>query len=283
MGESIDVWREFFRTTAGTDVFEFIDKAIAIAALDRPKDFLSRRDRIAERLFSCEMIGAGGDCTTSSKESKADSNTGNVAREVVNVKYGPGEAETFSDDIEETSQEVGEVLRIKRVLDNSRHESDSALLESLRRLRSMTITMDILKKTKIGISVNSLQRNCKSKQIAQLAHNITMGWKALVEENCRGTEGAADPCDVGDGPTYSVKNQNIRKRGQEQYDIKFQATKRKMQELYQKAEADKRRRKMQVLDPRDLPKMAASLNASCTTAAKAHRRKVSSRSQVSCV
>ncbi|KAI6673677.1 hypothetical protein NL676_001583 [Syzygium grande] len=219
MGESIDVWREFFRTT-GTDVFDFIDKAITIARLDLPEDFLLQRGRIAERLLSRETTREGGDCAASSRESRANSGQGNAASNVVSIEYRHGEAEAIlSDHIKDTSQVVCEVLRIKQVLDSSRHESDSVLLESLRRLGSMTITLDTLKKTKIGISVNSLRRNCGSKQIAQLADNITMGWKAMVEKICRGTEEVAGPCNIRDGTTSSVKKQNFRKPGQEQFDF----------------------------------------------------------------
>ncbi|XP_056171038.1 probable mediator of RNA polymerase II transcription subunit 26a isoform X1 [Syzygium oleosum] len=363
MGESFDVWRIFFRTT-DTDVFQFIDKAIMIAALDCPEDFLSRRGRIAERLFSCETTQAGSDGTRATKENRANSDMGNVALDGVSKNCSHGETEANS----ETSQLlVGQVLRIKRVLDNSQHESDSALYESLRRLQSMSITLDILEKTKIGISVNSLRRNCGSKQIAQLACDITMGWKAMVEDFCRSTEDVAvlfvDPHKVGDGTTSSVKNQNISKPGQinesgslvngnrrlnvNQHkgivkpnmssntnsrtipasdiasrkfakermlklqsshrpvagcerplgsrqerikgwdevvaDMKFQATKRKMQELYQRAEMDKRRRTVQELDPRDLPKMATSHKASRATIARGSRRRMISRSRVSCV
>ncbi|XP_039156275.1 probable mediator of RNA polymerase II transcription subunit 26a [Eucalyptus grandis] len=364
MGESLDVWRVFFRTT-DTDIFEFIDKAITIAALDFPKDFLSRRGRIAERLFSREAARAGGDCAATSKESKANGHVGNAAHDVVSINCSHGEAETFSDDIEWTSQVVREVLRIKRVLDNSRRESDSALHESLRRLQSMSITVDILEKTKIGVSVNNLRRNCGSKQIALLAHNITMGWKALVEKFCCRTGDAADPHKVEDGTTSSVKNQNIGEPPQEKYDfkepaslakkkrklnvnqqpgtgkpnmssntnsrttpasevaswklakermfrsktsnrsitgckrqnaidvtkgwnevvadIKYEATKRKMQELYQKVETGKRRRTVQTLDLCDLPEMAANHKPPCARTAKAHRQRVISRSRVSCV
>ncbi|KAI3421583.1 uncharacterized protein J3R85_012088 [Psidium guajava] len=353
MGESIDVWRIFFRTTAETDVFEFIDKAITIAALDRPKDFLSRRDRIAEQLFSCETAGAGGDCALASKESKVDGSTGNGSHDVVNIKCSQGEAETFSDDIKETSRVVGEVLRIKRVLDNSRHESDSVLHESLRRLQLINITVDILERTKIGISVNSLRRNCLTKQIAQLAHNITMGWKAMVDGIGRRTEDVANPRHAGDGKTSSIKeprqekydfnkagslaNRNrgpivnprkgvvkpnlssnansrtnpasvaasrklqkermlrsqnsnrsvtgcrrplanqqedkIKGWNEVEANVKFQAAKRKLQGLHQKAEADKRLRTVQALDPCDLPKMAASHKAPGATTTKAGRPK----------
>ncbi|XP_039162174.1 probable mediator of RNA polymerase II transcription subunit 26b isoform X2 [Eucalyptus grandis] len=361
MGESLDDWREFFRTTV-TDVFEFIDKAITIAALDCPQDFLSQRGRIAEQLFSCGTARDGGDCAAESKESKANGDTGNAASSVGSIKHGDGEAESFGNNIEEASLVVCEVLRIKQVLDNSRHESESALLESLRRLRSMTITLKTLKKTKIGISVNSLRRNCGSKLIAQLAHDITMRWKAMVEEISRSTEDVADPCNVGDRTTSSVKN--IRKPGQEQCDVSqagsladrnrrlnvnqhrgtvkpnmssnadprtipqseivsrkfekermlrsqksnetvtggkrplasrqnikcsnkvvaevgFESSERETQELHRKAETDKRRRTVLVLDLCDLPKMATSLKAPCTTTRKAHRQRVLSQSLVS--
>ncbi|KAL3715676.1 hypothetical protein ACJRO7_007416 [Eucalyptus globulus] len=364
MGESLDDWREFFRTTV-TDVFEFIDKAITIAALDCPQDFLSQRGRIAEQLFSCGTARYGGDCAAESKESKANGDTGNAASSVGSIKHGDGEAESFGNNIEEASLVVCEVLRIKQVLDNCRHESESALLESLRRLRSMTITLKTLKKTKIGISVNSLRRNCGSKLIAQLAHDITMRWKAKVEEICRSTEDVADPCNVGDRTTFSIKNKkNIRKPGQEQYDfsqagsladrnrrlnvnqhrgtvkpnmssktdprtippseiaswkfekermlrsqksnetvtggkrplasrqiikcsnkviteVGFESGERKTQELHRKAETDKRRRTVRVLDLCDLPKMATSLKAPCATTRKAHRQRVLSQSLVS--
>ena len=41
--------------TANSDVFETIDHAIMVAASDCPKEFKLRRDRMAERLFSCKF------------------------------------------------------------------------------------------------------------------------------------------------------------------------------------------------------------------------------------
>ncbi|KAK7831604.1 putative mediator of rna polymerase ii transcription subunit 26a [Quercus suber] len=51
---SLDYWRNYFRT-ANSDIFEIIDHAIMVATLDFPKKFKLRRDRIAERLFSCKF------------------------------------------------------------------------------------------------------------------------------------------------------------------------------------------------------------------------------------
>ncbi|XP_056171322.1 probable mediator of RNA polymerase II transcription subunit 26b isoform X2 [Syzygium oleosum] len=244
MGESLDDWRDFFGTV---DIFEFIETAITIAVLDRPRDFRLQRDRIAERLFSTtstqsrqcpgcddlpESRDGGDDCVRANKESKTirDNSKDDVERDGVDMNpesyLDYGGAEAFSDEIDEQSQIVGEVLRIKRVLDNSQHESDSALYESLRKLQLMTISMDVLEKTKIGITVNSLRRKGGSTQIAQLAHNITMRWKAMVEEICRSTKDVADSyvdlrkvgkIDCASGLSSSVKNQNAPKWQQEKH------------------------------------------------------------------
>ncbi|KAI6673706.1 hypothetical protein NL676_001612 [Syzygium grande] len=212
MPESLDDWREFFRRT-DADVFELIDNAIAVAALDRPDDFQSRRVRIMESLYSGEtgrhMAGNQvGSCNAPSKESKAGGDgRGDVEQDVVDMDKESccsfGEAEASASEMDEQSQVVGEVLRIKQVLDNSRHESASALCESLRRLWSMAITLDILERTKIGTSVNSLRRNCGSKQIAQLADSITLQWKAMVD---------------GDGNPWKIREKNsaIQKPKQQQ-------------------------------------------------------------------
>ncbi|KAJ9180957.1 hypothetical protein P3X46_009138 [Hevea brasiliensis] len=95
--------------------------------------------------------------------------------------YSYGEAEALTDEIEEESQVVGEVLRIKDILLNSRDESDSVLFESLRRLQLMALTVDTLKATEIGKAVNSLRKH-GSKQICHLARTLIDGWKVLVDE-----------------------------------------------------------------------------------------------------
>ncbi|XP_010543663.1 PREDICTED: probable mediator of RNA polymerase II transcription subunit 26b [Tarenaya hassleriana] len=56
---SLDSWRDYFRQ-ADSDIFEIIDHAIMVAAADCPKDFKSRRDRIAELLFSCRVSRCTG-------------------------------------------------------------------------------------------------------------------------------------------------------------------------------------------------------------------------------
>ncbi|XP_010558113.1 PREDICTED: probable mediator of RNA polymerase II transcription subunit 26b [Tarenaya hassleriana] len=56
---SLDSWRDYFRR-ADSDIFEIIDHAIMVAAADCPKGFKSRRDKIAELLFSCRVSRCSG-------------------------------------------------------------------------------------------------------------------------------------------------------------------------------------------------------------------------------
>lgn len=226
---SLDYWRNYFRT-ANSDIFEIIDHAIMVAASDCPKEFKLRRDRIAEKLFSCKLsrclgcdrvelsvpCGGGeedeteeeddsdGGCKSSGFESggcefepggsKESKNSNTVDQGEMNVNqvsnYSYGEAEALTDEIEEQSQIVGEVLRIKEILYNSEYESDSVLLESLRKLQLMVLTVDTLKATEIGKAVNRLRKHA-SKEIRHLARTLIEGWKDMVDEWVNATQAIA--------------------------------------------------------------------------------------------
>lgn len=148
---TLEKWREYFRT-ANSDIFTVIEHAILIAASDYPYDFKQNRDRIAEMLFTCkvtkcfgcdrvelsvpnadglenteEKINSGIDFAGSkdSKESKANSSSRDDEDDLrefmgMNVNllgnYSYGDAEALTDEIEEESQILGEVLRIKETM-----------------------------------------------------------------------------------------------------------------------------------------------------------------------
>ncbi|CAL9775649.1 unnamed protein product [Musa acuminata subsp. burmannicoides] len=192
---SVDYWRKFFRS-ANSDIFEVIEQAILVAASDCPRKFRSRRDQIVEKLFAAllprcfgcdrvELRGAEGDGSMrrlGEKESKADSsNDGpeSLNRAVSNYTYD--EAEALTEEIEEEGQIVGEVMRIKGILGNQHDESDAVLLESLRRLQLMELSVDVLKATEIVRVVNGLRKH-NSKQIRHLVRTLIDGWKVLVDE-----------------------------------------------------------------------------------------------------
>lgn len=138
-----------------------------------------------------------------SKGSKVNSTSGNndpgeVGGEMaMNNEYHPennfsyGDAEALTDEIEEEIEIVGEVLRIKEILQNSQDESDSVLFESLRRLQLMALNVDILKATEIGKAVNGIRRHA-SKEIRHLARSLIDGWKVIVDEWVKATQEIAE-------------------------------------------------------------------------------------------
>lgn len=146
---ALDKWRNYFRT-ANSDIFDIIEHAILVAASDCPKEFRLRRDQIAETLFSCKMTrclgcdhvelavpedGEDEGCKSGfdrdgcefeargSKDSKVNSGIDHVEMNMNQLSnYSFGEAEALTDEIEEESQIFGEVLRIKKIVDNSKDE-----------------------------------------------------------------------------------------------------------------------------------------------------------------
>ncbi|XP_077218628.1 putative mediator of RNA polymerase II transcription subunit 26b [Tasmannia lanceolata] len=198
----LDYWRKYFRS-ANSDIFDVIEYAIVVAASDCPKEFRMRRDRIAEKLFSCRISrclgcdrvevavpeeddggfkGGLDGAVFGGKESKVNSSTterGEINGAVTNFSYD--EAEALTEEIEEESQIFGEVQRIKGVLCNSQDESDSVLFESLRRLQLMALSVEILKATEIGKAVNGMRKH-GSKQIRNLARTLIDGWKDMVDQ-----------------------------------------------------------------------------------------------------
>lgn len=122
-----------------------------VAAVDCPKEFKIRRDKIAEMLFTCKVtmcfgcekvelalpIAAANEDEGKlksknnefgvSKESKANSSINMNHHDVeVNVNqvsnYSYGEAEALTEEIEEETQTFGEVKRIKDIVDNNKAE-----------------------------------------------------------------------------------------------------------------------------------------------------------------
>ncbi|XP_042484014.1 probable mediator of RNA polymerase II transcription subunit 26b [Macadamia integrifolia] len=203
---SLDYWRKYFRST-NSDIFEVIEYAIMVAASDCPNEFKMRRDRIAERLYTCKLTRCSGcdrvelavpkeeegddsGCKSDGdfegslgKESKVNSctndNAENDMKRVSNYSYD--EAEALTEEIEEETQIVGEVMRIKEILVDSQDQSDGILFESLRRLQLMALTVDTLKATEIGKAVNGLRKH-NAKQIRHLARTLIDGWKDIVDE-----------------------------------------------------------------------------------------------------
>uniref|UniRef100_A0A452Z420 TFIIS N-terminal domain-containing protein n=1 Tax=Aegilops tauschii subsp. strangulata TaxID=200361 RepID=A0A452Z420_AEGTS len=91
------------------------------------------------------------------------------------------ELEALTNEIDEESQIVGEVLRIKELLLHKQDHSDATLFDSLRRLQLMQLSVSTLKATEIGRAVNGLRKH-SSQQIRHLALALIQDWKILVDE-----------------------------------------------------------------------------------------------------
>ncbi|KFK26106.1 hypothetical protein AALP_AA8G203500 [Arabis alpina] len=211
---SLDKWREFFRrgdSDSDYDIFEIIDHAIMVAATDCPTKFKSRRDKIAELLFSCRVSRCIGCDHLELSVPGDDEEEGNLRRGVTGGGVTYDEAEALSDAIEEFSVVSKEVCRIKEILYNKDEESNSVVLECLRKLKLMSLNVDILKSTEIGKAVNGLRKH-GSDNIRQLAKTLIAEWKELVDQwvnatkeitGAEGTPESANPSVVDEEETLA--------------------------------------------------------------------------------
>ncbi|XP_009146801.1 probable mediator of RNA polymerase II transcription subunit 26a [Brassica rapa] len=170
---SLDNWRDYFRR-GDSDIFGIINHAIILAAADFPKEFKSRRDGIAQLLFSCN---ASRSCIGCGHE---DNNHETVG--VSDDSGGGGGDEEDEKKLNDDEIVVVEVMRIRDILLNKDDESNSVLLlRSLRKLESMSLSVDLLKDTEIGKAVNGLRRH-GSDEIRELAKALFAEWKELVDQ-----------------------------------------------------------------------------------------------------
>ncbi|KAI3667102.1 hypothetical protein L6452_42148 [Arctium lappa] len=95
--------------------------------------------------------------------------------------YSYGDAEALTDEMEQESKTFDEVMRIKEIIDNSPDESLTALCNSLTKLQLMAISVETLKATEIGKSVNALRKHA-SNDVRQIARSLIEVWKDMVDE-----------------------------------------------------------------------------------------------------
>ncbi|WOL01837.1 putative mediator of RNA polymerase II transcription subunit 26b [Canna indica] len=207
---SLDYWRKFFRS-ANSDIFEIIEQAVVVAASDHPQEFRSRRDQMMEkfytlllpRCFGCDRVDIRGAAAAdgsvkreaereTEKESKVDSSSD--APEELNLAASNcsyNETEALTEEIQEETQIAREVFRIKAILERVPVESDSVLFESLSHLQSFQLSVQVLKETEIGKTVNILRKH-SSKQIRRLVRTLIESWKDVVDQWVTATSSITD-------------------------------------------------------------------------------------------
>ncbi|KAI3827700.1 hypothetical protein L1987_01783 [Smallanthus sonchifolius] len=119
-----------------------------------------------------------------------------------------------------------EVLRMKRILDDE-SVSESVVLESLKKLLNIRVSVKTLEATGIGRSIRVLQKH-GSKDVRQIAWALVKKWKGIVDE-------------------YIKKESSVDSEKVKGVEEKFKATKRKLHEAYDEADKMKRKRRIQVL------------------------------------
>ncbi|KAJ0837204.1 putative transcription regulator IWS1 family [Helianthus annuus] len=88
------------------------------------------------------------------------------------------------DSIRETEEEtrmIGEVLRIKAILNSSGDKSEQVLCELLSKLKQMVVSMKVLQVSMIGVSVTGLM-NHASKDVRRTARMLVRSWRRMVGE-----------------------------------------------------------------------------------------------------
>uniref|UniRef100_A0A0E0LNZ2 TFIIS N-terminal domain-containing protein n=1 Tax=Oryza punctata TaxID=4537 RepID=A0A0E0LNZ2_ORYPU len=184
---SMDYWLGFFRG-AGDNIFDAIDAAIAVAASDHPAALRSRRDAIAERLYTAHLVSGApaavppaGGAATEAPPAQLLHPEGAAS---VPSLCSSDRAEVITDDGGVPRREdpvAAETERIKAVLLNDQEKSEATLLELLRRLQQLELTVDTLTVTEIGKAVSSYRKH-NSKQIRHLVRLLIEGWKRIVDE-----------------------------------------------------------------------------------------------------
>lgn len=220
---SLDSWRKFF-SCAKSDIFELIEKAIVVAAIDFPAEFKDRRNRITEMIFA-PHLPLCSDCHRAELQVVGNGDEGRVEEE---------SSSNFGE--RDDTRILGEAMRIKEVLRNHRDEPDSVLCESLRSLQLMRVSVETLMATEIGRTVNALRKH-DSDRIRKLVRALIDDWRVVVDQwvESKSLSDSGLSCD-------EVSDTS-----------KMEAAKKKLREGYRRAERERKRRMVQVIELGDVP------------------------------
>ncbi|KAM0048334.1 putative transcription regulator IWS1 family [Helianthus debilis subsp. tardiflorus] len=89
------------------------------------------------------------------------------------------------DSIRETEEEtrmIGEVSRIKAILNSSGYISEQVLCDLLSKLKQMVVSIKVLEVSMIGVSVTGLMINHASKDVRRTARMLVRSWRRMVGE-----------------------------------------------------------------------------------------------------
>uniref|UniRef100_A0A0D9UZS4 TFIIS N-terminal domain-containing protein n=1 Tax=Leersia perrieri TaxID=77586 RepID=A0A0D9UZS4_9ORYZ len=193
-GGDMGRWREMFR---GADIYDVIRNAILIAAADSPRELHRRRQGIVELLFAVAPVStssladkgkatapqAGGSTTrrrsSAGKRKRSDEDA--AAAGNAPSKFKQHAVEKLLDEIDEDTDVLNEVLRIKEILINYKEQSEETLFDGLRRLELMRLSLAALKSTEIIGAVVPLGKH-RSPVICDLVQKLKTCWKGTASD-----------------------------------------------------------------------------------------------------
>lgn len=110
-----------------------------------------------------------------------------------------------------------EVLRIQKKLNKMTSEDGTGqeqAVDLLKELQTLNINLDVLTKTRIGMTVNALRKSSKDEEVIQLSKTLIKNWKKFVSNSSSGaTSGSVKEtsCDKMEKTTSSSSSTSLKK------------------------------------------------------------------------
>ncbi|KAJ8510613.1 hypothetical protein OPV22_001047 [Ensete ventricosum] len=195
-----------------TNIFDVIRNAFLVASTDNPDEFLNHRDEMVEMIHTWSQCYSGRalEAERVDPDRLGEDDGGSRRRPQEEIKivgsvdepgtskqhekgkrkvrlYDDDEDEEPSDEPEKEERGIGEDMRIKElVMKHKGEEADAILLELLRQLRTLKMSVNTIQVTGIARELRDLRKHM-SEEIKQLFKALINDWKMIVEEEIRGT------------------------------------------------------------------------------------------------
>ncbi|XP_063281740.1 transcription elongation factor A protein 2 [Pelobates fuscus] len=102
-----------------------------------------------------------------------------------------------------------DVVRIAKKLDKMvAKKSTDGSLDLLKELKSMSVTLDLLQSTRIGMSVNALRKQSNDAEVIALSKSLIKSWKKLLDSS---EQQGKDKCQPSTPPTSSKESSSVKK------------------------------------------------------------------------
>ncbi|KAM8945760.1 transcription elongation factor A protein 2 [Pelodytes ibericus] len=102
-----------------------------------------------------------------------------------------------------------DVVRIAKKLEKMvAKKSTDGSLDLLKELKSMSVTLDILQSTRIGMSVNALRKQSNDEEVITLAKSLIKSWKKLLDSS---EQQGKEKCQTSASPTSSKEPSSAKK------------------------------------------------------------------------